>query len=414
MAVTVKGRGVAHAGSAPVAWPPSNSRKSPARLLNGERLFTLDEAARMLRVSKAMLEPRVARGAERTRTAGATRYLAQTHVQRMATEIALLRSRGMLPLYKAARYLEVSEQSVLDYVEEGKLRECQRGAAFFSKEVLERFLVRQRGIMDPILLRRAAMLPRVARAHTIVADWIGAGWLKSVRLGGRVFVSRSAVETEARRRRRLWEGLRVLLEGGSLLERRDACSFLGISLSGLDGLIRRRALKPFRPEGMHRAFFRRRELEKVKALGLANPKRAPPNLMRSDEVARALAVDRTTVFRLAREKRLTIAARSGSKPKSTMGFDPKEVARLQAERRRLSELVTLPAACEILIIPPGTLLRLMREGLVVPCGRKRKSNLFDPLALRAMRNAPFMIDARRRAIIWRQSRRGEPSSTERR
>ncbi len=376
--------------------PVQGPVKNPPRLGNGQCSVSLDAAAFFLGISRGTVQARVD-GLPGKRAGAAARYLTPRQFEKTAEEVARYRSSGMLPLDEAARYLEMSEHAVMGHVATGKLRECRRGAAFFATRELDLFQARMQGVVDPISTYRADKLFGRGRGHT--NHLVQQGWLEGVRVGRTTFVSKMAVAVDARRRRRLEERLRVLCKAGRLLASSEAAAFLGASKSLVTQLARRGILKFMEPKRVKRRFFRLRDLERFKALNVVTRKAPPENLLGTAEVTRALDLSKSAISWLVKKGQLRVT-RSGLAKSAALGFDPRDVERLKAERQRLNALVTSKVASEILLLQPWTLGSLVRQGLILPLkGKKRDTYYYDPEELRAMRDAPFVVEARRRARL---------------
>ncbi len=365
-------------------------------LSNGEPpLLSLDEAARRLRVSPGTLRARLDHGVQRrARGARAMRYLTQTQLERIGRDVARFRSRGLLSLDEAASLLEVSEEKVLGYVASSELQETDPGSAFFARDQVELLYYRRRGLVDLIPLSHVVKLG--LGPFSAAYQWFRRGLLGGVQVGGRHFVSRGALEAQIALRVRTRERVRLLRRTGRFLTPEKASEFLGVHPASLYGLVHRGLLKPITVRQDQRRFYRRRDLERVK-LARASQRAPPPNTLGYRDVRRELGVSVGVVNALIRDGRLRLAAQRETGKTIIKGYDPKEVARIKAERKRRAALVTTRGASEILGISLYTVSRLVRKGLLAPRDRIGPSPLFEPKDVIRLKDDPSMAGEWRRA-----------------
>ena len=377
---------------------------STPRLANGEHLYSLEDAARLLRVSPATLQARMEQGPRRARGQAqpVTRYLTTTQLERLGKEIKRLRGAGLLSLDEVAAYLEIPEEKLLRLVESGELREDHPGSAFFANGQLEMLQARQQGIKDPIALRDAEKMG-VASLVTLQA-LIRTKWLKCVRIGSWLYVSRSAAEEELRRRGRLVERLCLLQKAGRLLTRNEAAEFLGVHGETMNVVVRQGLLKPFYVKRLRRRYYRRRDIERAK-LARAHRDEPPPNTLRLAEVRKALGISQSVSDVLTAEGRLRVVARRRTGGVVVDGYDPKVVERIKAERARKAALLTTTKAARILGVPRGSIGRFMERGLLVPKDQRGDWSLFEPKDVHRLKDDPAMAQVLRRARSRSESKR---------
>jgi hypothetical protein len=377
------------------------------KLASGERLISLEEAARLLRVSKATLTRRMQSDTCRPGTAI---YLTMQQLERLGREFAHLRAVGALSLDEAARLLEKTEETLLQCLESGDLRETGPGTAFFSELDLERFGAREHGIADPISTSDAARAGLVSA--TSLKTWTRTKRLSSVRIGRRLYVSQSALERELRRISQRERRLQLLHEAGRLLKQQEAADLLGTAVSRLANLKFQGRVRPFRRRWGTGAFYRRREIEGVlkDREMLYEP---PPNTLSVTQVAKVLGIPVEGAYYLISSGRLRPAAQRQASPRVVRrGYDPDDVARLKIELEQSALLVTAPRAAEILDVSLTSVARMVKRGML-PATTANGVTRFDPKVLHALKSDPAMAAKLQSAREMSDATRNGPTRSER-